>query len=330
MKRSALFIAACVAAALLPAVHAQAQSKGDNYPTRPIRMVIPFAPGGASDFVGRIIQHRMSELLGQQVIIDNRSGAAGNIGVEVAATATPDGYTWLLGNIGTMAINPAIYPHFRIRPTRDLIAVTEVVDVPSALVVNPGLPVKSIKELIAYAKANPGKLNFGSPGSGSANRLEMEFFRRKSGLEMVHVPYKGGAGPAITGLLGNEVQLMFVTLSSAINFVKQGRLRLLGVGAPKRMSVLPDTPTMAESGFPQMVTGSWQGVFFPAGTPRAIVSKMFDVTIKTMDTPDVQKRLADGGVGVVVSKSPEEFAKFVKQQNDHWGKIVADAHVVAE
>jgi tripartite-type tricarboxylate transporter receptor subunit TctC len=202
--------------------------------------------------------------------------------------------------------------------------------VPGSLVANPALPPKTIKEFIAHAKANPGKLNFGTPGSGSANRLEMEFFMRAAGINMVHVPYKGGAGPAVTGLLGNEVQVMFVTLSSSINFVKQGRLKIFGVVAPRRLAVLPDTPTLAESGFPSMTTGSWQGVFFPVGTPQAIVNKMFDVAQKTMETPEVKKRLNDGGVEVVLSKSPADFAAFVKQQNERWGKVVKDANITAE
>lgn len=301
-----------------------------NYPQRPVRMVVPFAPGGASDFVGRIIQPRLSEELGQQVVIDNRAGAAGNIGVELAARANADGYTFLLGNIGTMSINPSIYPNFPIKPVRDFIAVTQVVDVPGSLVTHPSLPINSVKELVDYAKANPNKLNFGSPGSGSANRLEMEFFKRVAGINMVHIPYKGGAGPAATALLGNEVQLMFVTLSSSINFVKQGRLKILGVVAPKRIPVLPDVPTMTESGFPSMTTGSWQGIFVPTGTSRPIVNRLFTVALKVMDHPDVKKRLGDGGVEVVISKSPEAFAAFVKVENERWAGIIKDAGVVAE
>jgi tripartite-type tricarboxylate transporter receptor subunit TctC len=301
-----------------------------NYPTRPVRMVVPFAPGGASDFVGRIISPGLGEALGQQVVIDNRTGAAGNIGVEVAARASPDGYTILLGNVGTMSINPGLYTSFPIKPVTDFIAVVQVVDVPGSLVAHPSLPANSVKELIEYAKANPGKLNFGSPGGGSANRLEMEFFMRATGIKMVHIPYKGGAGPAATALLGNEVQLMFVTLSSSINFVKQGRLKALGIVAPKRLAVLPEVPTMAESGFPSMTTGSWQGVFVPKGTPRAIVDRLFSVTTKVMDQADVRKRLADGGVETIVSQSPEAFAAFVKAENQRWAGIIKDAGVTAE
>jgi tripartite-type tricarboxylate transporter receptor subunit TctC len=301
-----------------------------NYPQRPVRMVVPFAPGGASDFVGRIMQPRLGEELGQQVVIDNRAGAAGNIGVEVAARANPDGYTLLLGNIGTMAINPSLYLKFPIKPVNDLVGITQVVDVPGSLVVHPSLPVNNVKELVDYAKANQGKLNFGSPGTGSANQLEMEFFMRATGIKMTHIPYKGGAGPAAIALLGNEVQLMFVTLSSSITFVKQGRLRALGVVAPKRIAAVPDVPTMVENGFPTMTIGSWQGVFVPKGAPRDVVKQLYAAVIKTMDDATVKKRLGDGGVEVVVSKSPEAFGAFVKAENERWAKVIKEAGVVAE
>jgi len=323
-------VAAFVCVSAMPVVMCANAAAQADYPQRPIRMVIPFAPGGASDFVGRIMQPRLAEDLGQQIVLDNRAGAAGNIGVEVAARANPDGYTLLLGNVGTMSINPGLYPNFPIKPVSDLIAITQVVDVPGALVLHPTLPVKSVRELIDYAKARPGQLNFGSPGTGSANQLEMESFMRATGIKMMHVPYKGGAGPAAIALLGNEVQLMFVTLSSAITFVKQGRLRALGVVAPKRVAAVPDIPTMSESGFATMTVGSWQGVFAPKGTPRAIVDRLFTVSVAAMDDANVKKRLADGGVEAVVSKSVEEFGAFVKAENERFGRVIKEAGIVAE
>jgi tripartite-type tricarboxylate transporter receptor subunit TctC len=276
------------------------------------------------------MQPKLGEELGQQVVIDNRAGAAGNIGVEVAARANPDGYTLLLGNIGTMAINPSLYLKFPIKPVNDLVGITQVVDVPGSLVLHPSLPANNVKELIDYAKANQGKLNFGSPGTGSANQLEMEFFMRATGIKMTHIPYKGGAGPAAIALLGNEVQLMFVTLSSSITFVKQGRLRALGVVAPKRVAAVPDVPTMVENGFPTMTIGSWQGVFVPKGAPRDVVKQLYAAVIKTMEDAAVKKRLGDGGVEVVVSKSPEAFGAFVKAENERWAKVIKEAGVVAE
>lgn len=301
----------------------------DNYPSRTVRMIVPFAPGGASDFVARIIQPAMVELLKQQVVIDNRTGAAGNIGVEVGARASPDGYTFILGNVGTMAINPVYFTKFQYKPLKDLIPITQVVDVPGSLVVNPTLPAKSVKELIAYMKANPNKLNFGSPTPSSANSLEARMFLMATGTTATEVPYKGGAGPATVGLLGNEVQFMFATFSSTQNYAKQGRLRMLGIVAPERSSAYPEIPTMKEQGF-SMVVGSWQGVFVPVGTPRPIVNKLFDVTLKAMKDPTVDKRLNDGGVPVVISKSPEDFRNFVKAETERFGKIIRDAKIRTE
>ena len=272
----------------------------------------------------------MSEELGQQLVIDNRTGAAGNIGVEVAARANPDGYTVLLGNVGTMAINPGLYLKFPIKPATDLIGITQVVDVPGSLVVHPSLPANNVKELIEYAKANQGKLNFGSPGTGSANQLEMEAFMRATGIKMTHVPYKGGAGPAAIALLGNEVQLMFVTLSSSITFVKQGRMRALGIVAPKRVAAIADVPTMAEAGFTSMTVGSWQGVFVPKGAPPEVIRKLYAVVVNVMEDANVKKRLADGGVEVVLSRSPQAFGEFVRAENARWGKVIKDAGIVAE
>jgi tripartite-type tricarboxylate transporter receptor subunit TctC len=305
---------------LLPVmVHAQ------GYPSRPLRMIVPFAPGGASDFVGRILQPRMSELLGQQVVVENRGGAAGNIGVEAGARAAPDGYTFVLGNIGSIAINPSVFPNLSVTPTRDLIAVTQVVDVPSVLVAHPSFPPNSIKEVIEFAKANPGKLNYASPGSGSQNRLEMEVLRKLASLDMVHVPYKGGAGPALTGLVAAETHLMFVTASSAVGHVRAGRLKALAVSTPKRMEQFPSAATTEEQGYPELKASSWQGVFLPLGTPPEIVERLHAVTLQTMASPEVIQRLSNGGVIVTTSASPKAFADFVAAETQRWAKVVKEA-----
>jgi tripartite-type tricarboxylate transporter receptor subunit TctC len=311
--------------ALLGVALCSAPASGQGtYPTRPVRMVIPFAPGGASDFVGRIMQPKMSELLGQQVVIENRGGSSGNIGMEAAAKADPDGYTVFLGNIGTIAINAAVFRSLAVKPTRDFIAVTEVVDVPGVLIANNSFAPNTVKELVAYAKANPGKLNYGSPGSGSQNRLEMELLRRAAGLDMVHIPYKGGAGPAVTALIAGETQIMFTTAPSALGFIKGGRLKVLAVTSAKRIAALPDAPTMVESGFPRSVTGSWQGVFVPKGTPRETVDRLFTVTQQVMKTPDVVDRLEKGGVNVVLSASSKAFADFVASETERWGAVARE------
>jgi tripartite-type tricarboxylate transporter receptor subunit TctC len=305
---------------LLPVmVHAQ------SYPNRPLRMIVPFAPGGASDLVGRILQPRMSELLGQQVVVENRGGAAGNIGVEAGVRAAPDGYTFVLGNIGSIAINPSVFPNLSVTPTRDLIAVTQVVDVPSVLVAHPSFPPNNIKEVIEFAKANPGKLNYASPGSGSQNRLEMEVLRKLAGLDMVHVPYKGGAGPALTGLVGAETHLMFVTASSAVGHVRAGRLKALAVSTPRRMEQFPSTATTEEQGYPELKASSWQGIFLPLATPKEIVDRLHSATLQTMASPEVIERLNNGGVIVATSASPKVFADFVAAETQRWAKVVKEA-----
>ncbi len=296
------------------------------YPNRPVRMIVPFAPGGASDTVGRIIQPAMTELLGEQVVVDNRGGAAGNIGVEVAARATPDGYNFLLGNVGTMAINPNYYTKFPYRPLKDLIPITQVVDVPGCLVLHPSLPAKNIKELVAHMKANPGKLNYGAPAPSSANALEMTMFLNATKTNAVQIAYKGGAGPAMIGLLGNEVQMMFVTFSSAVNFAKQGRVRMLGVISPQRNPALPDIPTLREQGL-DMVVGSWQGLFVPKGTPQPVVNKLYKVGIEMMKNPQVISRLGDAGITIITSKSPADFVAFLKSETTRFGKVIKDSNL---
>ena len=296
-----------------------------GYPNKPVRMIIPFAPGGASDFVGRIVQPRLGEVLGQQVVVENRAGASGNIGMEAAARSAPDGYTLYLGNVGTIAINPGVFAKLAINPLQDFVAVTQVVDVPGVLVAHPGFTPNSLKEMIAYAKANPGKLNFASPGSGSQNRLEMELLRKAEGLDMVHVPYKGGAGPAVSGLIAGETHMMFTTVSSALGQIQGGRLKALVVVAGKRLAALPDVPTMVESGYPDSTSGSWQGVFVPAGTPREIVSRLYDALLQTMKSPEVAERLGKGGVDVVTSASPAAFAEYVAAETRRWGRVARES-----
>ena len=299
---------------------------GQGYPNKPVKMIIPFAPGGASDFVGRIIQPNLSELLGQQVVIENRPGASGNIGVEAAARSAPDGYTLVLGNVGSIAINPGVFPKLGADPLKDLVAVTQVVDVPGVLVAHPAFPPNSVKEFVAYAKSNPGKVNYASPGSGSQNRLEMEKLRNAAGgLDMVHVPYKGGAGPAVSALVAGETHLMFVTASSAMPMIKSGRLKVLAVAAPKRLEPLPDAPTMGEAGYPTFETGSWQGIFVPAGTPKEVVDRLYAAATKTMQAREVRERLAHGGVEVVTSASPAAFEQFVADETARWGKAAKQA-----
>jgi len=291
-------------------------------------MIVPFAPGGASDTVGRILQPALAEALKQQVVVDNRGGASGMIGVEVAARATPDGYTFLLGNIGTMAINPNYYRK-ALKPQNELIGASQVVDVPGSFVVHPSLPVKNVKDVVAYLRANPGKLNYGSPAPSSANRLEMEMFLHATGTKAVQVNYKGGAGPAVVGLLANEVQIMFVTYSSVVGHAKGGRIRMLGVITPNRIPQTPDVPTMREQGF-DMVVGSWQGVFVPKGTPNGVVNTLFKAAHETMKHPEVVKRLTDNGISIVTSASPAAFRKFWESEIQRFARVIKEANIETE
>jgi tripartite-type tricarboxylate transporter receptor subunit TctC len=328
MNRSRSVVTAALIVAALPLAAHSAQS-GTDYPSRPVRMIVPFAPGGASDTVGRILQPALADALRQQVVVDNRGGASGMIGVEIAARAQPDGYNFLLGNVGTMAINPNYYTKASVKPQNELIGVTQVVDVPGAFVVHPSLPVKNVKEMVAYLKANPGKLNFGSPAPSSANRLEMEMFLHHTGTKAVQINYKGGAGPAAVGLLGNEVQMMFVTYSSVVGFAKAGRVRMLGVITNERIPQTPDVPTMREQGF-DMVVGSWQGVYVPKGTPSNVIGTLFKATHATMKNPDVVKRLTESGISIVTSASPAEFKKFWDAEIRRFAKVIKDANIETE
>ena len=319
--QSALLGAVLAIAAALAAGVAPAQT---SYPTQPIRIIVPFAPGGASDFAARLIQPRMAQSLGQQIVVENRGGAAGNVGMAIAARAAPDGHTVFLGNVGTISINKSLYDDLTIDPDKDFIGVSLVAETPGLLIANPKFPPSTVQELIEYVKARPGQINFASPGSGSLNRLEMEVFRRDAGLDMIHIPYKGGAGPAVADVLGGHVQLMFVTISSAIQPVKAGRLKALAVTTKERVPSLPDVPTMFELGWKNNVSASWQGLLVPAGTPPPIIDKIFAAAGQAMADPKVRERMTEAGVFPVTSKSPEEFKEYLAAESEKWSRVVRE------
>jgi tripartite-type tricarboxylate transporter receptor subunit TctC len=301
-----------------------------SYPSRPIMMIVPFAPGGASDFVARMIQPGVSEILGEQIVVDNRPGASGIVGTEAAARAAPDGYTTFLGNIGTVSINPSVYASMHIRPDKDLVPVSICADMPSILITRPDLPASTVGELIAYVKANPGKVTFASPGISTLNRLEMEVFQRDAGLDMVHVPYKGGAGPAVADVLGGHVDLMFTTIASAMEYVRGKQVKALAVTARERMSDLPDVPTMTELGWTNLVTSSWQGVLVPAGTPRAIIERLHAAIVKVLADQKVQARMRKAGVIATASQSPEDFGIYMDDETAKWAKVIQESGVHAD
>ena len=329
-ERMATGIGFAVGSTLFFLLGASAQDAG-KYPNRPVMMIVPFAPGGASDFVARIIQHGVSDILGQQIVVDNRPGAAGMIGTESAARAAPDGYTTFLGNIGTLSINPGVYAsNMRVKPDRDLAPVTICADTPSILITRLDLPVNTVSELIAYVKANQGKVTFGTPGSSTLNRLEMEVLKKDAGLDMVHVPYKGGAGPAVADVLGGHVDLMFTTLSSAIGFVRENKVKALAVTTRERMTDLPDIPTMYELGWKNLVTSSWQGVLVPSGTPRPIVDKLHAAIAKVLADPEIRALMRKGGAIAVSSKSPEDFKTYIDSETAKWTRVIEESGVRAE
>ena len=291
------------------------------YPNRPIRMIVPFAPGGATDLLARIVQPKIQEQLGQPLIVENRSGAAGNIGMELVGHAAPDGYTILMGDVGTIAINASIFKDLTIVPTRDLTPISIISDTPSLLVTGPNFPPKTVGELVAYLKERPGKVSFASQGSGSVNRLVMELFAEKAGVKINHVPYKGGSGPASTDIMGGHIPFMFATISSTIGHVRSGRMKVLGVTTKERHPLLPNLPTLVESGFPNLIVSSWQGIFVPAATPKPVIDRLHAAMLKVMADPDVKARVADSGSLPVASPSVEEARKFVLAESERWSAV---------
>jgi len=302
--------------AVAPFANAQAPA----YPTKPIRMVVPFPPGGATDILARDVAQRLTEAWGQQVIVDNRPGAGGNIGSELVAKSAPDGYTLEMGTVGTHAINASLYAKMPYDHVRDFVPIILVAAVPNVLEVNPSLPVNSVTELIAYAKANPGKLNFASSGNGTSIHLSGELFKVMAGVEMTHVPYKGSA-PALQDLIAGQVQLMFDNLPPSLPQIKGGKLRALAVTSATRAPALPDVPTVAEAGLPGFEASSWFGLLAPAGTPPAIVSKINAEVAAWLATPEAKEKLSKQGAAAA-GGTPDDFAKHIAAETVKWSKVV--------
>lgn len=289
------------------------------YPDHPIRLVVGFSAGGTTDVVARIVGKEISQELGQPVVVENRPGAGSNIGTELVARAKPDGYTLYMVAV-TSAINQTLYKNIKFNLVKDFAPVALAVKVPNVLVVNPKVPAHSVKELVAYAKANPGKLNFASSGSGTSIHMAGELFKQRAGVDILHVPYKGSA-PAETDLMGGQVDMMFDNMPAAWPHVKAGKLRALAVTTAERSKTAPDLPTMEESGFPNFDVSSWFGVLAPAGTPADVVNKLNAAVEKAISKPDVQKRFTDLGA-VAVKTTPAEFGEFIKSEVATWAKVV--------
>jgi len=292
-----------------------------EYPTKPIRMLVGFAPGGGTDTTARAMAGKLSERLGQQVIIDNRPGAAGNIAAEITSQANPDGYTVLMGTIAALAINPSLYKKLPFDPLKDVIPVSRAVDSTNVLVLHPSVPAKTVKELIALAKTK--SLNGGSSGVGGAGHLALELFNLQAGTKMVHVPYKGG-GPAMADLLGGNIQLIFATAASAVPHIKSGKIRALAVTTAKRSGLVPELPTVAEAGLPGFEANNWYGVLVPAGTPRAIVNRLNKDVVAVLNLPDLKDFLFKQGLDAAPS-TPEAFAAYIRSEKAQWEKVIKAA-----
>jgi tripartite-type tricarboxylate transporter receptor subunit TctC len=309
--------------AWLGAVTAQAQ----DYPTRPIRLLVPYPPAGGTDIVARIVAEPLSTVLGVPVIIDNRGGAAGNVGTDIAAKASPDGYT-ILFTLSSHTINPKLYDKLPFDVEKDFIPISLAAYIPQILVANPSVPANNVKELIALAKAQPGKLNYASVGTGSPGHIAGELFKLKTGVDIVHIPYKGG-GPAVTATLGGQVQLLFVSMPAALQYVKAGRLKALAVTSDKRSMAAPEIPTIAESGVPDYVVNSWYGALVPAKTPPEVVARLQAAFAKVLQMPEVKEKLFLQGAEATYSTSAE-FERLIHDELKQWEYVIREAKIKPE
>jgi tripartite-type tricarboxylate transporter receptor subunit TctC len=301
---------------------------GQDYPTKPVRILVPYGPGGATDIIARIVAAKLTESVGQSFVVENRPGANGNLALEAVAKAPADGYTLLVGNVSTNAINETIYEkQLTIRPSRDLVAITKLVEIPHIVVASAALPAGNIAELIALAKRQPGKINFASVGLGSYPHLDMEKFMKASGTEFTHVPYKGGAGQAIPAMVGGEVQLAFFNMASLLPHIRSGRLKALAAIPTQRIPELPNVPTLAEQGFPGIGTNAWQGMFAPAATPKPVVDKLYGAVAAVLGRSEQREALAKQMMSVELSKSPTEFTELVRKETADWGEFLRGARI---
>jgi tripartite-type tricarboxylate transporter receptor subunit TctC len=310
-------------------VTVRAAERATDWPIKPVRLIVPFAPGGATDIVARIMAQGLSEALGQQFVVDNRAGASGNIGVEMAAKSLPDGYTVVINNVSTGAINPIAFAStLKFDPTKELIGVALLASVPNLLVAGAGFPPNNMKELVDYAKARPGQLNYSNP-IGAYSHLDMLEFMAKAGIQMVNVPSKG-AGSSFAPVIAGEIHFSFLNAATVTPQVKAGRMKAFVTTAKKRLPDLPDVPTMAEAGFPGMGSVNWNGFFVPAKTPRAIIDKLAAATTRVLQRPQVQEAFTKAGVPLTPSASPEEFQEFVRAELKRWARIIKENNVKFE
>jgi len=326
MNRSihaSLFVA--LALLVFPVGGALAQAVDKKFPNRPLRYIVPFPPGGSTDIVARIVASALGEALGQQVVIDNRGGAGGTLGAEIAARAAPDGYTIFACNIASLAVSPALYKKLGYDPVAGFAPVGLIGSTPNSLVIHPSVPATTIAEFIAYAKGRPGKLNYASAGVGTSPQLSMELFKTNARIEVVHIAYKG-AGPALVDLIGGHVQAMFSTVPSVIGAVRAGKIRMLGVTSTTRHPDVPDVPTIAESGMPGFEVISWQGLCTPAGVPAPVLARIRGALDNALAMPDTKKQLADQSMQPT-PLTAQKFAAFIRSERNKWSKLVKDVGI---
>ena len=291
----------------------------DAYPNRPIKLLVPYAPGGATDIIARLLSIKLADALGQGVVVENRPGASGNIALEAAIKSPPDGYTLFVGNVTTNAINETTIG--TVKPSRDLVGITRLVEIPHVLAVSPQMP-STFNEFVELVRANPRKFNYGSAGMGSYPHLDTIVLNTKANLQMVHVPYKNGAAGIIPALLGNEIMMSFINMSSVLEHLRAGKVKAIAAVPTTRLAELPQVPTLTELGYPNVGTNAWQGLFAPAATPRPIQDKLFAAVSKVMQASDVQERLQKGMMTLALSQSPQEWTDSVRQQTQQWAEVV--------
>lgn len=308
--------------------HAAAQAPAASvagYPTKPIRLVVPFTPGGTTDILARAIGQELTKAWGQAVIVDNVPGAGGSLGADKAAKASPDGYTLLMGHIGTLAVNPSLYPALPYDPVKSFVPVAWVARVPNVLVVNPQVAARSVKELVALAKAKPGQLNYGSGGNGSAANLATEYFKLQTGTSLLHIPYRGTA-PAVNDLIGGQIQVLFTGAPAVLGAIKNGQARAIAVSSPQRLPALPDLPTVAEAGYKDFEADQWYGVVAPAGTPSEIVAKLNAQINLALNSTELKTRLANEGA-VATPTTPEAFGQLIVREIARWKPVIQSGRV---
>jgi tripartite-type tricarboxylate transporter receptor subunit TctC len=328
MKRFPALAGVVMLAAAAPAALAQS---ADTYPNHPVKIIVPYAPGGATDVIARIVGARLTDSLGQSFIVENRPGATGNLALELVAKAPADGYTLFVGNVSTNTINENTFANtLKIKPSRDLVGIAKLVELPHILAASTAFPANTVQEFIAEAKKNPGKINYGSAGIGSYPHLDMEKFAKAAGVQLTHVPYKDGAAKMVPSLLSNETQVAFINLGSTLAHVKSGRMKALATAAPHRLAQLPDVPTMAELGFAGIGTNAWQGMFAPAATPKPIVDKIYGAVAAILTKPEMKESLAKQMMSVELSGSPQEFNELVRKETAGWGEFLRQAKIKIE